>query len=96
MSDMDKEMKKKREAMKKRLSSINDSNPVVDKAIKKQDPNDAYEDFDIVNELVSAAMAKYSEDGGSLSQCMKDLGKAIISAASKVSKSNASDNEADY
>ena len=97
-ANWEKEQEKKKKAMAKRLKGLGNDNVVVDKAIKKNEKKsmDAYEDFDIVHELVSAAMAEYSDNGTSLSQCMKDLGKAIIQASAKLAKENGDVDEDDY
>lgn len=80
----DKEYKKKQKALQKRVKSLGVDNPVVKKAVKRLEPSrDAYEDFEIVHELVSAAYSEY-EGQGNLKTCMSDLGKAISKAAAKV------------
>jgi len=98
VSPMDKDMEKKHKAMAKRLKSLGSDNTVVAKAIKKNSSKgfDAYEDFEIVHELVSAAMAEYADNGDSLSHCMKELGKAIVQASAKLAKQNGDVDEDDY
>ena len=96
MIDEDKEYEKKQKAMKKRLVALGKENPVVQKAIERQEPHDSMEAFEIVHELVSAAMSEYEEKGGSPAQCMKNLGKAIVVASAKMKNKNGDVDENEY
>lgn len=83
--------KKKQRAMQGRLRKLDTKNPVVKKAIKKNEPKrDAYEDFDIVHELVSAAYAEYADGDSkkSLHDCFLNLADAIRKAANGLSSDN--------
>jgi len=74
--------KKRKKAMQNRLKKLGADNPVVKQAIKKNEPRrDAYEDFEIVHELVAAAYSGYAEGGGSLKESVANLGTAISKAA---------------
>ena len=61
MTDMDKEMKKRKEAMQKRLEKLGTGNPVVSQAVKTNKPHENTGEWDIVEELVSAARKRYNE-----------------------------------
>ena len=79
-TNMDKEMKKRQQAMRDRLSSLK-KNPVVDQALKQTQPKqDSWETFRPVEELVSAARVKYEGDG-ELKTCLTHLGNAILDLA---------------
>lgn len=80
--DMDKEMDKRREAMRKRLEKLGKDNSVVSQAVASNKPRTDSSDWDIVEELVSAARKKYHE-GGNLNKCAVDLANAILSVAKK-------------
>lgn len=78
---IDKEYKKKQKVLQKKVKKLGTENPVVKEAVKRLKPKrDAYEDFEVVHELVSAAYSKYEEQGN-LNECMSNLGKAILKAA---------------
>lgn len=88
---LDKEIKQRREAMKKRLEKLGE-NPIVEKAIENQEPEeDLYEDFEIVHELVSAAFATYSEKKN-LKKCMKELGESIVKASQQLGSKSSNNN----
>lgn len=76
MTDMDKEMKKRREAMKKRLEKLGTGNPVVAEAVKHNQPHKDMDEFEVVEELVAAARKRYQEDGN-LKQCVISLSEAL-------------------
>lgn len=85
-SSIEKEMEKRKEALKARLGSINKNNPVVAHALKQQDPKkDVHTAFSVVDALVSAARDKY-EITDDLPSIMLNLGKAIIDAAKNPKK----------
>jgi len=87
--------KKRKKAMQSRLKKLGADNPVVKQAIKKNEPKrDAYEDFEIVHELVSASYSKYAEGEGSLKECVSNLGEAITKAAGNI-KGNSDDGDYD-
>lgn len=80
MGNMDKEMKKRQEAMKSRLAGLK-SNPVTDQAVKQNQPKkDSYQTFRPVDELVSAARNNFERDG-QLKTCLTHLGNAILDLA---------------
>src|SRR3990167_10570392 len=75
----DKEMKKKQEAMKKRLASLGTGNPVVKMAIEEQDPEKhqkLHQQFAPVDELVMAARKKFMDDGD-FKTCIRNLAEAL-------------------
>ena len=75
----DKEMKKKQEAMKKRLASLGTGNPVVKMAMEEQDPEKhekLHQEFAPVDELVMAARKKFMEDGN-FKACIRNLADAL-------------------
>ncbi len=76
MNDMDKEMKKRREAMKQRLEKLGTDNPVVAEAIKHNKPHKDMEEFGIIDELVMAARKNFEEDGN-LKECAISLSEAL-------------------
>lgn len=86
MMKMDKEMQKKREAMKKRLAALGKDNPVVAAAVKNQDPvshDQKWQDWNVVDELVNAARRKFFDgEGEKLSGCLTNLGNALLKLAS--------------
>ena len=82
----DKSYEKRQKVLLKKVKKLNNDNPVVEEAIENLNPKrDTYADFEVVHELVSAAYAKYDEQGN-LKECMVNLGKAITEAATKVGK----------
>lgn len=87
MPMMDKEMQKKRMVMKNRLSSLGKNNPVVMKAMKMQDPPETdtkWKNWQIVDELVSAARREYfDKEGGKMNECLANLSQALGKLASK-------------
>lgn len=78
---------KRKAAMKKRLSSLGAKNPVVAKAIKAQEPpqeDTKWKEWQIVDELVSAARQEYMhKEGGEMNECVANLAKALSGLASK-------------
>jgi hypothetical protein len=78
---------KRKEAMKKRLASLGKGNPVVAKAVKAQEPPEEdkkWKDWQIVDELVSAARREYmDEKGKSMNECVSNLANALSKLASK-------------
>jgi len=106
MMAMDKEMKKKKEAMKKRLASLGMDNPVVKSAMKSQDPmqhDKKWQEWNVVDELVSAARRKYFDgEGESMGKCVGNLADALSKLASKahidkgMSKMNNRSSDEDY
>lgn len=92
----DDEREKRNKAMQSRLKKLDTDNPVVKKAIKKNQPR-RDEEFDVVNELVSAAFSEFSEGDGSLKESMLNLSKAISSASGKIKgSSHNSDHDDDF
>jgi hypothetical protein len=75
--------KKRRKAMQSRLKALGMDNPVVKRAVKRNEPKDAYDDFEIVHELVSSAYAKYADGEEPLNKCLLSLADAIKKAAGK-------------
>lgn len=87
MGKMDKEMQKKREAMKSRLAALGKNNPVVMGAMKMQDPHHEdmkWKNWQVVDELVSAARREYMDkENGSMKECVINLATALSKLASK-------------
>lgn len=82
VAEVDTQYKKKQKALQKKVKSLGTDNPVVERAVDSLDPKrDAYEDFEPVHELVSAACSEYQENGD-LKGTLKNLGKAIAKLAS--------------
>lgn len=81
------DFQKRRNAMKGRLASLGKDNPVVAEAMKRQDPpqEDAkWKNWNIVDELVSAARKEYfDEKGESMKDCLTNLSQALSKLASK-------------
>jgi hypothetical protein len=75
------EQKKKKLAMKKRLTALGTDNPVVKQALKSQEPmnSDAkWQEWQVVEELVNACRKKFMEsDEVKLSDCLPDLTEAL-------------------
>lgn len=97
---MEEEHKKRQEAMQKRLGMMDMSNPIVKMAAKKADPEkseERYDNFGIVEELVSAARSKYmNEDEPDLKMCVKNLAEALYGLANnydKIMKAKASSDD---
>jgi len=89
----DEDAKKRKKVMQGRLKKLGADNPVVKKAIAKIEPDEAYEDFEIVHDLVSAAFSKYAEGEGSLKKCLVNLANAIKGVAGKM---DSNDTDEDY
>ena len=87
MEKPDKEMQKRRDAMKKRLASLGKNNPVVVGAMKMQDPQNEdmkWKNWQVVDELVSSARREYMQkENGSMKQCLTNLATALSKLASK-------------
>jgi len=81
------EYQKRRDAMAKRLVTLGKDNPVVAKAISAQKPpemDEKYKNWEIVDELVSAARREYMDkEGGSMNKCVANLANALSKLASK-------------
>ena len=86
-SKWEKENRKKKEAMKKRLLSLGKDNPVVAKAIKQQEPpmeDKKWANWDVVDTLVSAARREYfDKEDANLQTCVSNLSRALAKLASK-------------
>jgi len=84
---MSKEFQKRKEAMKKRLVSLGKNNPVVAKAVKNQEPpqeDTKWKEWQIVDELVSAARREYfDKEGGKMNECIANLASALSKLASQ-------------
>lgn len=84
---MSKDYQKRKEAMKKRLASLGKGNPVVAAAVKNQEPpqeDTKWKNWNIVDELVSAARHSYfKEEGESMQDCVANLASALSKLASK-------------
>jgi len=81
------DFQKRREAMKKRLVSLGKDNPVVARAMKAQEPpqeDTKWKEWEVVDELVSAARREYfDKDGGEMGECVANLSKALSKLASE-------------
>lgn len=103
---MPKDMMKRKEAMKKRLASLGKNNPVVQKAMKMQDPPEEdmkWKHWQMVDELVSAARREYfDKEGGDMNKCVGHLAEALSKLASQKgidkgkSKHNNDEDDDDY
>lgn len=103
---INKDYQKRRDAMKHRLTALGKSNPVVAKAMKNQEPpqeDTKWKNWNIVDELVSAARREYfDKDGGKMGECLANLASALSKLASKKpidtknSGGDNSNNEDDY
>lgn len=97
---------KRRQAMKSRLVKLGKDNPVVSKAVKMQEPPEEdkrWKNWEIVDELVSAARREYfDKEGGNMSGCLVNLSKALSKLASQKgidsskNKVNNDDSDEDY
>lgn len=73
----DKEMEKRRKAMKSRLEKLGTDNLVVKMAVNSNEPKrDTYKEFAVVDELVNAARNKYREQGN-FKVCVSSLAEAL-------------------
>ena len=105
IESMDKENKKRQEAMKKRLQALGIGNPVVKQAIEENEPKrDVYKEFAVIDELVNAARNKYRVDGD-FKTCVRHLAEALGKLAegkstggidSKTNEVQNKETEADY
>lgn len=82
----DDDNKKRKKAMQTRLKKLGTANPVVKEAVDRNKPKEdrAYEKFDIVHELVSAAFSEFAEGEMTLKESMANLAKAIDKASKTV------------
>lgn len=96
-ADLGSDMNKRKKVMQTRLKKLGTANPVVERAVKKNNPEreGAYDDFDIVHELVSAAYAKYAESDEPLSECLLSLADALKKAAGNTDDEEDTSDEAD-
>lgn len=82
-----KDYQKRKQAMKQRLASLDKKNPVVAAAIKNQEPpqeDTKWKNWNVVDELVSAARHEYfKEEGESMQDCVANLASALSKLASK-------------
>ena len=92
----DEDSKKRKKAMQTRLKKLGTDNPVVKKAVEKNQPREdkAYEKFEIVHELVSAAFSEFAEGKFTMKESMLNLSKAIKQAAGTVKEN--SDHNSDH
>jgi hypothetical protein len=100
------DFQKRRAAMAKRLTSLGKDNPIVAKAVKAQEPpkeDTKWKEWQIVDELVSAARRQYfDKENCSMGDCVGDLAEALSKLASKKgldkgnSKVENDDNNEDY
>lgn len=106
MTDWEKKNKKRKEAMKKRLASLGKDNPVVARAVKNQEPpqeDTKWKNWNVVDELVSAARREYfDKEGSSMSKCIANLATALQKLSgtkgldTAAAKDNNSELEEDY
>jgi len=106
MPSISKEYQKKKDVMAKRLSALGKDNPIVAKAVKAQQPpmeDTKWKEWQIVDELVSAARREYfDKEGGNMSACISSLADALEKLSTKLgvdkkkAKGNNVSNEEDY
>lgn len=78
---------KRKAAMAKRIASLGKGNPVIAQAVKSQKPpeqDNRWKNWEIVDELVSAARKRYfDEEGEKMNVCISNLSKALAKLATQ-------------